>query len=218
MNRLHIFTACFCALLFVSKASIAQKIELFNGKDLSGWNFVVDKNSVPADSVFTVRDGLIHVKGTLGYMYSQKKYRNYILKVSWRWYGEATNSGIFLTLDEPKNPFPRAIECQLAAGKAGDMVMLGGSDLKEYKAPPEGRPAFPKIEKMNASSEKPVGEWNEAIIIVEDGKITIFINGEYQNRATSRIQSGHIGLQSEGKEIQFKNVSIVSLDGKVSQK
>lgn len=214
MNRLVIFTSFVCLLLFGSNTAIAQKIELFNGKDLSGWNFVVDKNSEPADSVFTVRDGLIHVKGTLGYMYSQKKYRNYILKVSWRWYREATNSGIFLVLDEPKNPFPRAIECQLAAGRAGDMVMLGGSDLKEYKAPPEGRPAFPKIEKMSASSENPVGEWNDAIIIVEEGKITIFVNGEYQNRATSRVQSGHIGLQSEGKEIQFKNVTVVPLDGK----
>ena len=35
-------------LCFGSDASAQKTTKLFNGKDLSGWNFVVDKNSVPA--------------------------------------------------------------------------------------------------------------------------------------------------------------------------
>jgi hypothetical protein len=191
------------------KAQNAEK--LFNGKDLSNWNFVVDKNSEPADQVFTVRDGVINIKGTLGYMYTKAKYSNYVLHVEWRWTKEATNSGIFLLIEDPKNPFPNGIECQLAAGNAGDLVMLGGSNLEEYKTPPEGRPDFPKLIKANPSSEKPVGEWNYANIFVQDGAISVLINGVHQNTATNKVKSGHIGLQSEGKEIQFNNITISDL-------
>jgi hypothetical protein len=190
----------------------AQNVEkLFNGKDLSEWNFVVDKNSESADKVFSVRDGVIHIEGTLGYMYTKKKYGNYVLHAEWRWPAEATNSGIFVLIEDPKNPFPNGVECQLGAGNAGDLVLLGGSNLNEYKAPPEGRPAFPVLKKANPSSEKPVGEWNHANIFVQDGIINVFINGIHQNTATNKVKSGYIGLQSEGKDIQFQNITVTDL-------
>ncbi|MDR3245673.1 MAG: DUF1080 domain-containing protein [Prevotellaceae bacterium] len=196
-------------VLFCFTGIKAQEVEkLFNGKDLSNWNFVVDKDSEPAGQVFTVRDSVINIKGTLGYMYTKKKYGNYVLHVEWRWPKEATNSGIFLLIEDAKNPFPNGIECQLGAGNAGDLVLLGGSNLKEYKTPPEGRPAFPKLLKTNPSNEKPVGEWNHANIFVQNGAITVFINGVHQNSGTSNVKSGYIGLQSEGKDIQFRNITI----------
>jgi len=208
----YVFLVAIAALITFNNSIKAQKVEkLFNGKDLSNWNFVVDKNSEPAGQVFTVKDSVINIKGTLGYMYTKEKYGNYVLHVEWRWTKEATNSGIFLLIEDPKNPFPNGIECQLAAGNAGDFVLLGGSNLDEYKTPAEGRPAFPKIEKANSSSEKPVGEWNYANIFVRDGVISVLINGVHQNTATNKVKSGHIGLQSEGKDIQFKNVTVTDL-------
>ena len=47
-------------LCFGSDASAQKTTKLFNGKDLSGWNFVVDKNSVPAEQVYSVKDGVIN--------------------------------------------------------------------------------------------------------------------------------------------------------------
>ncbi|MDR3141573.1 MAG: DUF1080 domain-containing protein [Tannerellaceae bacterium] len=200
--------ALFC---FIGEASAQQVIKLFNGKDLSNWDFIVDKNAVPADQVYSVKDGVIHIKGNpFGYMYTKEKYDNYKLHVEWRWPQEATNSGIFLLIEDVKNPFPNGIECQLAAGNAGDFVCLGGSDLAEFiQRPGEKRPAFPVVKKANATSEKPVGEWNEANIWVKNGTITVFINGVYQNTGTNKVKAGHIGLQSEGKDIQFRNIQIV---------
>ena len=113
---------------------------------------------------------------------------------------------------DPKagNAFPNSIECQLQAGNAGDFVLLGGSDMEEYVAPASGRPNFPVIKKREASNEKPVGEWNKAKIEVKDGKITVYINGVFQNQGTSKVKEGHIGLQSEGGPIQFRNLKLTN--------
>lgn len=184
---------------------------LFNGIDLSNWEFVLASDSIPASEVFSIQDSVLSIKGEpFGYMYTKEKYENYTLELEWRWPNEATNSGIFLIIEEPKNPFPNGIECQLKAGSAGDFVLLGGSDLKEYKLP-EGvteKPKFPVIEKQQPSSEKPTGEWNTAKIEVKDGTIEVYINGVLQNKGTNPIKTGYIGLQSEGKEIHFRNVFI----------
>lgn len=192
----------------------AQTEDLFNGKDLSNWNFIVDGSKVPAEKVFSVQDGVILIHGEpFGYMYTKKKYKNYTLELEWSWVDKATNSGIFLTIAgvESGNPFPNGIECQLKAGIAGDFVMLGGSNLEEYVIPADGRPKFPVIQKRAESNEKPVGEWNKAKIEVRDGKITVYINGVLQNQGTNKVKEGYIGLQSEGGPIQFRNIKVTNM-------
>ena len=199
--------------LFVVK-SHSQTEELFNGKDLSNWNFVVDGNKAAFGDVFSVQDGVILIHGNpFGYMYTKNKYSNYILELEWSWIDQVSNSGIFLTIAEVQsgNPFPNGIECQLKAGLAGDFVLLGGSDMNEYVAPAEGRPEFPVIKKREDSNEKPVGEWNKAKIEVRDGKITVYINGVLQNQGTNKVKEGYIGLQSEGGPIQFRNLKLTKL-------
>jgi hypothetical protein len=144
-----------------------------------------------------------------GYMYTQKEYSDCILELEWRWDGEASNSGIFLLIADPTNPFPNGIECQLKAGSAGDFVMLGGSSLAEYEAP-EGGPTtrFPVIKKRDDSSENPTGEWNKARIEITEGFITVDINGVFQNHGTNKVTKGYIGLQSEGGKVRFRNVVV----------
>ena len=41
-----------------------------------------------------------------------------------------------------------------------------------------------------------------------DMQTTVYINDVLQNRATSNVMEGHIGLQSEGEAIQFKDIVI----------
>lgn len=213
MKRRMLSLAVLSAALFCSAGQVnAQKAEkLFNGKDLSNWNFVIENNAVPAEQVYSVGNGMIHIAGQpLGYMYTKQKYSNYKLHAEWCWPdGVTSNSGIFLLIADPKNPFPNGIECQLHAGDAGDFVLLGGSDLTEFQLRPgEPRPGFPVVAKTNPSSEKPAGEWNEANIFVKDGTITVYINGVYQNTGTNKQKEGYIGLQSEGNKIQFRNVTV----------
>lgn len=95
--------------MFRKLRECTENNQAVNGKDLSGWNFVVDKNSVPAEQVYSVKDGVINITGQpFGYMYTKEKYGDYKLHVEYRWPNgkEKANSGIFLLIEEPKNPFP----------------------------------------------------------------------------------------------------------------
>jgi hypothetical protein len=191
----------------------AQQEELFNGRDLSGWNFVVADDTTPAERVFSVDDGAILVQGKpFGYMHTLRMYADYRLEVEWAWVDAPSNSGIFFLITDALNPFPRGIECQLKAGSAGDMIMLSGAALEGYE-PPAGseRPAFPQIKKRQDSNEKPAGEWNKAVVELLAGKITIHINDALQNSAASAVKTGYIGLQSEGGRIRFRNIKLTHL-------
>ncbi|GHU90480.1 hypothetical protein FACS1894155_08910 [Bacteroidia bacterium] len=203
-----------CFVVVSSFSLHAQKtIDLFNGKDLSNWGFVLQDNKTNT-GIFSVKDGVIHITGTpFGYMYTKEKYSNFRLHVEWRWPQEATNSGIFLFVQSDNKVWPNAIECQLKAGSAGDFVLLGGSDIAEFKTKPgEERPKFPSVGKFNPTPEMTTGEWNNADITCKDGTITVYINGVLQNKGTKSMhKTGHIGLQSEGKDIQFRNVRLTPL-------
>lgn len=183
---------------------------LFNGENLDGWVAVIDTSAgVPAGDVFTVKDGCISVSGTpFGYLRTDVMYTDYTLHVEWRWIGEGTNSGIFQRVQAEDKVFPDAVECQLQASNAGDFVCLGRSRLAEVNAGPDVM--FP-VKKRNSPSgtiEKPAGEWNEADIICEGKKITVYINGSLENEGTATEVAGYIALQSEGGPLEFRNIRL----------
>lgn len=201
------------ALLLMTIGGVkSQTVELFNGKDLSGWNeWVGDTNK----GVFSVKEGAIHCTGNpMGFLYTKEVYTDYQLHVEWRWDGEASNSGIFIFMQPEHKHWCNAIEVQLCAGEAGDFVLLGGSDIQEFKTGEgEKRPDFPVVKGRRQNIENLVGEWNCADITVQNGSITVYINGVLQNYGSkSPKHSGHIALQSEGKAIEFRHIRLTPLD------
>jgi hypothetical protein len=63
------------------------------------------------------------------------------------------------------------------------------------------------VTKLAQSSEKPAGEWNTMEVVCKEKTIEVFVNGVLQNKGTNlNVSSGSICLQSEGKEIEFRNV------------
>jgi len=190
------------------KAEKSEKVQLFNGKDLSNWVFYLKDQSVDATKVFTVKDGVIHITGDpFGYMRTKEKYSDYRLNVEWRWPSEATNSGVFVHGQEPDAIWLKCIEVQLMAGNAGDFVCMNGADMNERTDKSKA-----VVKKSAESSEKPVGEWNTMEVICKANTIEVLVNGIRQNKGTNiNISSGSICLQSEGKDIQFRNVFITKL-------
>ncbi|MGE4569125.1 MAG: DUF1080 domain-containing protein [Bacteroidales bacterium] len=195
---------------FVACQKAPQPVSLFNGTDLAGWVPYLAPDSLitnPAD-VYKVKEGCIWVSGKpLGYLRTENEYTDYRLTVEWRWDGEPTNSGLFQRIALPDQTFPKAIEVQLAAGKAGDFVMLGGSKINETN---ETGP-FPVVKAMNPTNEKAPGEWNRAEITCKGDSIIVYVNGLLQNKASGAPTSGYIGLQSEGGPIMFRSITVTPL-------
>ena len=209
MNIRFLFAALVSALALGSCGGNART-ELFNGKDLAGWVCVVDSlGEVPAGEVFTVRDGNIRIAGQpFGYMRTVRQYGDYRLHAEWRWIGEATNSGIFQRVQEGDKVWPQGIECQLMAGRAGDLVLLGGARADGIE--PVGK--FPiKARIGDAGCEKPAGEWNEAEIVCQGDRMAVYINGVLQNECSGTNRTGYIALQSEGGTLEFRNVYLTDV-------
>jgi hypothetical protein len=187
---------------------------LFNGKDLAGWTaFVPDlagKTPGP-ESVWSVKDGVLVCHGTpSGYLRTTDTYANYILRLEWRFNPETKkpgNSGVLLCVAGEDKLWPACAEAQLLSGNAGDIYALGGFKVGGDPTRTKGRQT-PRTH----GAERGVGEWNEYEIILDHGDLTLTINGEVVNHAAGLEQvAGHIGLQSEGTEIQFRNIRLVPL-------
>ena len=85
--------------------------------------------------------------------------------------------------------------------------------MKEYKAPDGGaRPKFPVVKRFCRRGRKRRRTVELRRHICRDGKIDVYINGMHQNSATlPSNKSGHIGLQSEGADILFRNVRLTPI-------
>jgi len=93
------------------------------------------------------------------------------------------------------------------AGNAGDFVCMNGANMKELT-----NKSKIVIKKLAASSEKPAGKWNTMEVTCEGNTIQVMVNGILQNKGTGlSVVSGHICLQSEGKDIEFRNVFLTRL-------
>ena len=119
---------------------------LFNGKDLTGLSTWL-KNTRRKDprKVFSVKNGLLHISGDgFGYAATEKEYRDYHLTVEFKW-GKRTdggkyvrNSGVLLHATGPDGgagAWMSCIECQLAQGCVGDLIVIRGKDEKGKTIP-----------------------------------------------------------------------------------
>jgi len=195
-------------------APLPGEVALFNGKDLEGWEPIVPdlagKTPGPA-SVWSVKDGVLICSGNpAGYIRTKNDYKNYILRLQWRFDPAkgAGNSGVLLRMVGADKVWPRSVEAQLHSTNAGDFWNIDEYGMTVAKERTNGRNT-----KKTRMAERPVGEWNEYEIVVNKGDIVLYVNGEELNRATAvEENAGKICLQSEGAEIQFRNIRLVSLD------
>jgi hypothetical protein len=173
-----------------------------------------DKQPGPA-SVWTVADGVMVCKGNpVGYIRTKDDYTNFVLRLEWRFSPvtkQAGNSGVLVRMVGEDKVWPRSVEAQLHSGNAGDFWNIGDFKMTADAGRTNGRNT-----KKTHGAERPIGPdggWNEYEIIVNRGDVILRVNGEELNRATQVEEvPGHICLQSEGAEIQFKSVRLVPLE------
>jgi hypothetical protein len=224
--RLAIPWTC-CAVLILGVISCstgpARKttVELFNGKDLSGWDYVSADSKVSMDQVWSVENGILSCKGTpVGAIYRGPAVTNFRLSVDYRWAAGAKpgNSGIFSRISLPPKPIPQAVEVQLKHGSNGDVMGLQGRQVAAGQArffTVKQHPVAGDIAgvKKLVDLEKPAGEWNRIEILAQGAHYKVWVNGQLANEVAGlEILAGPVGLQSEENAVQFRRVRLTPLD------
>ena len=189
----------------------AGHVELFNGKDFSGWTFCMRSNADPT-LTWIVTNGVIHCTGKPnGYLRTQQAYRDYQLTVEWRFVKvapKADNTGVLVHMQLPDKVWPMCIQNQGKSGRQGDLFLMEGAESKEHKGMDKNTP----VPMHDKSNEKPVGEWDTNVTVCAGNSVKACINGKFMNETTEcTISSGFVGIQSEGGEIEIRKVFLEPL-------
>lgn len=215
-----------------SKEEKSGWILMFNGRDFTGWrqcngtgmpeNWVIEDNAM---KVFT-GEGKKPGQGANGdIIYAAKQFRNFELSIDWK-VSEMGNSGIFFNVREvPGKPVYYA---------APEVQVLDNDKATDNKIPSHLAGSLYDLLAADPKTVNPAGEWNNIVIIVNNGKVTHIQNGvkvvEYElwtpkwdeMVAGSKFKNfpgfiegisreGYIGLQDHGYPIWFRNIKIREL-------
>jgi len=194
---------------------------LFNGKDLTSWQGLVDVNkrkkmtpeqyddavkkaTEKAFQKWTVKDGVIHYEPRASNLQTVKDYGNFELYVDYKIEPKG-DSGIYLRgnpqiqIWEPNSP--------------NNPKKLGSGGLYNNKK----NPSDPLIK----VADNPVGEWNTFFIVMKGDKVTVKLNGKlvvddtplenYWEPKEPLPVKGPIELQDHGDKLWFKNIYIKEL-------
>jgi len=187
---------------------------LFNGKDLSGWQGLVElperakltKEEFAAKQRdanerylphWTVTDGVLRYDGKGQSLQTSSDYGDFELLVDWK-IGPKGDTGIYL------RGTPQVQIWDNPQGSGG---------LFNNKINPRQPLKY---------ADRPVGEWNTFRIIMKGEKVSVWLNGElvvddvtmenYWQRDQPIPARGPIELQHHGNPIEFKNIYIRKLD------
>lgn len=196
-------------------------VDLFNGKDLTGW---INVNT--AEDTWKVRDGLLICSGhPIGVMRTARQYENFMLHIEWRHMEPGGNSGVFAwssARPDPESRLPNGIEIQMLelewpnlnrrngvtppiAYVHGELFGVGGVTVT---------PDNPRGERSMSIENrcKGKGEWNTYDVVAIDGVMKLAVNGKFVNGISHATRKkGYLCLESEGAEIHFRNIRILEL-------
>ena len=205
--------------------SFQDTYSLFNGKDLSGWHIDVPKvdENPEAKNPFIVRNGMLVSLGEpRGHLITDSIYQDYKLEVEYRFPGEPGNCGVLVHASTPRalyEMFPKSVEVQMMHENAGDFWCIVENvevpNMESRRGPKENwgitEGKERRIKNLTDGSENPLGEWNEMIIECRGDSITVWVNGILVNKGfNATAHKGHIALQAEGSEVEFRKVQITN--------
>lgn len=198
---------------------------LFDGKTLNGWRTYQNK---PADS-WSVKDGVIYCKGSSSDKSDRRAdlitndvYENFDLKLDWK-ISPQGNSGIMYMVTE---------EYPTAYLSGPEYQIIDDVNFPEKLEDWQKTAANYAMHTAPTAHPKPAGQWNHTEIIVNNGHVQHWLNGEKvveydlwtddwkKRKAEGKwkdapgygmSKTGHIALQDHGSEAWFKNIELKKL-------
>lgn len=204
--------------LTASAADTDGWIELFNGKDLTGW--VIDGPREYKDKAdenktkpnWTVQDGLIRTAGVgLGFLRYDREFADFILHVKYRMVKEkGVNAGIGIRT--------RAFDAKQSAATRPSFYSYEVQLLDDAEAKPSAHTtgSLYRYVAPTKAAHKPAPEWNAIEIECAGPKIRVNMNGtdvltfdqSKDEKLKTKPLSGYVCLQSHSKTVEFKNVRL----------
>lgn len=185
--------------------SYAPAIRLFNGEDLTGWDFSSDNQK----EAWSVNEGILATRGNpVGYLKTEEEFTNFVLRLQLRHLGTG-NGGVLLRVTGPDKVWPKSIEAQGQFNALGDIWNIDQFPMKVDPARTNGR----HTRKLHPANEKPVGQWNDYEIYLNKGGLRLVVNRLLQNFAAECQEiPGRIALQSEGSPVEFRNIVLIPIN------
>lgn len=186
----------FVLLLLVSLLTLGaasaegERVSLFNGKDLEGWDVLTCEAEVS--------EGKLFIKAGNGLVQTKKKYRDFVLEYDWKALAEDKwDSGIYFRYAEVAKgrPWPKRYQANLLKGQEGNVGGIKGATSKGL------------IKE---------GDWNTFKLTVKGSTISLMINGKeaWKSDGLKDLDAGFIAVQAEvpgGGQHYFKNIFITEL-------
>ena len=181
-------SAALCFFFFATLTSLAGDTNwtsLFNGKDLAGWQ-------VMNDGVFTVTNDVLRIERGMGWLRTEKEFTDFVLEAECRGLETNYNSGFFVRSGQAGKPFPDGgLQVNLKQSALGALVR-GKDVVLQSKTPPQ-----------------PAGEWMKFRIEARGRSLKLSVNGGNVWEFTElEPASGHVGIQAEGRRMEFRNVRL----------
>lgn len=205
---------------------------LFNGENFEGWRKYND-NEMPAN--WTIEDNAMKVLlgegAKLGHgsggdiLYGDREFENFELSIDWK-ASEMANSGIFYNIREvPGKPIYYA---------APEIQILDNENASDNKIDSHLAGSLYDMIPADPNTVNPAGEWNTCVIRVNEGKVSVSMNGvevvtythwtpewdqlvenskfkTFPGFTEGISKKGFIGLQDHGHTVWFRNIKIKSL-------
>ena len=182
--------------------------QLFDGKDLDGWEHI-------GKGRIYVEDGLMKTDGGMGLLvYTKEKFGNCRLRVVYRTTSEDDNSGVYIRLPEVPKDVWEAVntgyEVQILQSWPKDYEM--SEHQKKYGIHWHTTGALYSIAEAKKQPQKGPGEWNRMEIVLNGPRTQVYLNGElvtdyregqkvpprqhwYEPKRGRRPDFGYIGIQ-----------------------
>lgn len=226
LTRAMCLVVAACSVM-LARGEELKSIDLFNGKDLTGWHVDIPylDDHPDADSAFIVRDGrLVSLGNPKGHLITDDQYENYRLEVEYRFPGKPGNCGVLVHASTPRalyRMFPKSIEVQMQHGNAGDFWCIvqdiAVPDMEQRRGPKdnwgivEGKGR--RISNLTDDSEKPLGQWNTMTIECLGDAVKVWVNGDMVNHGSKcTATKGQIALQAEGSEVEFRKLRLTPIN------
>jgi HEAT repeat protein len=199
-------------------------VSMFNGKDLSGWQGLVENpvaraKMKPADLAkkqieankkmlenWSVKDGCIWFNGSGDNLCSMKDYGDFEMLVDWK-ISKKGDSGIYL------RGSPQVQIWDTSRIEVGAQVGSGGL----YNNQKNERNPLKVV-------DNPIGDWNSFRIVMIGEKVSVWLNGilvvdnvtmeNYWDRKIPIFPKGPIELQAHGTDLGFRDIFVREINEK----